>query len=109
MNARETQKQLLIEESELNRIQMGERIDAILNNGKSMVRDAKTMGWMASSAAILAGRFTNFQWGKTQAGRKSKPAYLQLFLQTTTELAALWLAYRTSREAKKDPPETESE
>ena len=62
MNPLAARKQLLIAESELNRVCLAEDFAALTAEMRSLTERAKSFGTVASSAAMLAAGLTAF-WG----------------------------------------------
>ena len=58
VSALESRKQLLIAESELNRVQLSEDWQTMARGVRDLARRAKTIGAWASSAALLAAGVT---------------------------------------------------
>ena len=68
------QKQLLVAESEVNRLRMSQQWDALAGNAHRFTRAAKTVAW-TSAAALLVGTLA----GARRAGsepRANKPSWV---------------------------------
>jgi len=96
MNALESRKQLLIVESELNRVQLAADI-AVLKAGVRGVTDrAKSFSTIASSIAALMAGLVAFRRGNPADGG-AKPSWLQMILKGAGLVSTLWLAIRSMR------------
>jgi len=70
MNALETQKRLLIAESEINRALLIQECQSAAAEVHGLTQQAKHWGTLASSAALLAGSFFAFRNRKPPAANK---------------------------------------
>ena len=75
LNPLESRKQLLIAESELNRAQLVEDMAAMKADVRTLTDRAKTIGSLASSAAVLVAGLAAFRRSKS-APAGGKPSWL---------------------------------
>lgn len=106
MNSLQTQKKLLIAESELSRVQiLGDVV--VLATGVRVILDrTKSWGTMASAAAVLLAGIATFR--RRQKGHVAPPkSRLQSVLNGAGFIFSLWSALRPSPRAQTQrlPPE----
>lgn len=89
MNDLETQKRLLIAESELNRAYLVQDLSAFTVELKSLADRATSIGTLTSSAVGLVTNLVILRQGKTQ-NHQEKSSWLQTVLNGTTLLHKLW-------------------
>ena len=97
----ELRKQLLIAESELNRAQLAGDITALTEGVRTLTDRAKSLGSIASSAAVLMAGLASFRRGKP-ADAGAKPSWLQTILKGAGMVSTLWLAFRSQGRDQKD-------
>ncbi len=90
MNALELRKQLLIAESELNRIRLTAERTALHAGLKTITHGATTVGTIASSAAILATNLAAVPRKQHAAGTNS--FWLHTALYGAVLISSVWLA-----------------
>ena len=93
MNPLESRKQLLIVESELNRVQLAGDMAALKADVRTLAHRAKSFGSIASSVAMLVAALAAFQRGKP-ADAGAKRSWLQLILKGAGLISTIWLALR---------------
>jgi hypothetical protein len=93
MNPLESRKQLLVAESDLNRVQMQEEWQAMTVGIHGFAARAKSFGAMASSAAVLVTGLAAFRRVKS-VDAEAKPSWLQTVLKGAGLISTLWLAFR---------------
>lgn len=93
LNPLESRKQLLLAESELNRLRMIEDMAAIKAEVRILGDRAKSLGSIASSAAVLVSGLSAFRRGKP-AGADAKPSWLRTLVKGAGLVSNLWLAFR---------------
>ena len=93
MNPLESRKQLLIAESELNRVQLAGEMAALTADVRTLADRAKSFGSIASSAAVLVAGLAAFRRGKP-VDADAKPSRLQTILKGAGLISTLWLAFR---------------
>lgn len=86
-------KQLLIAESELNRAQLLEEWQAMTAGVHTLAARVKTIGSLASTAALVVAGITAFRRGRADA-RGQKISWLGAALKVTKVAGPLWLAMR---------------
>jgi hypothetical protein len=91
MNPLESRKRLLIAESELNRAQLVGDLAALKEEVQTLTGLAKSLGSIASSAAVLVAGVSAFWRGKP-AGADAKPSWLKTILNGAGLFSNLWLA-----------------
>jgi len=96
MNPLESRKQLLISESELNRAQLVGDWAAVTEGVHSLTDRAKSLGSMASAAALLLSGLATFRRAKS-ASTAAKPSRFQSILKSVGMVSTLWLAFRSCR------------
>jgi hypothetical protein len=89
-------KQLLIEESEINRAWQ-----ATTGEVQSLVRRAGTISSMVSLTAAVLARLACFRHQKS-APAAEKPSWLQTLLKGAGVLATVWQAFRPQDHTQKD-------
>jgi len=94
LNLLQSEKQLLIAESELNRVQIMGDIETMKAGAVALSGHIKTFGSISSSAAVIVAGLTAFQTIKP-AGDASKPSWVQTAIKGAGVLSTLWLAYRS--------------
>jgi hypothetical protein len=94
-------KQLLIAESELNRAQLAGDMTALTEGVRTLTDRAKSLGSIASSAAVLMAGLASFRRGKP-ADAGAKPSWLQTILKGAGMVSTLWLAFRSQGRDQKD-------
>ena len=93
MNPLESRKQLLIAESELNRAQLAGDLAALTAGVRTLTDRAKSLGSIASSAAVLLAGLAAFRRGKL-ADADGKPSWRRTLLKSAGLISTLWLAFR---------------
>jgi hypothetical protein len=94
MSPLESRKQLLIVESELNRVQMAEDMAALGAGVRALTDRAKSFSSIASSVAALVACLVAFKRRK-RAEAGAKFSWLQTILKGAGLLSTLWLAFRS--------------
>jgi len=104
INPLESRKRLLIAESELNRAQLIGDIAALKEGVHALTGRAKSLGSIASSAAVLVAGVSAFWRGKP-AEAAAKPSWLQTILKGAGVVSNLWLALplRNRNRENKEP------
>ena len=93
LNPLESRKQLLIAESELNRVQLVQEWQAMGDGVRSIADRARTISSIASTAASLIVSLASFRRKKV-APAEQKPSWLQTFLKGAGLIATIWQAFR---------------
>lgn len=94
MTPLESRKQLLIAESEINRLELAGDLAALAAGVCTLTRRARSFGSIASSAAVLVAGLAAFQSGKRMDG-DAKRSWLQIILKAAGLISTLWLAFRS--------------
>jgi hypothetical protein len=94
LNPLESRKQLLIAESELNRVQLVQEWRAVADGVHSVVDRAKTLGSVASVAAALVAGLASFH-RKESPPIAEKPSWLQATFKGAELISTLWQAFRS--------------
>jgi hypothetical protein len=89
----ESRKRLLLAQSELNRAQMMEDMDALTAEVRALSGRAKSFESIASSAAVLVSGLAAFRRGKPPDA-DAKPSWLRTVLKGAGLVSNLWLALR---------------
>ena len=98
----ESQKQLLIAESELNRAQLSEEWHAITHEVCDIAHRAKTIAAWVSSAALLAAGVTALRRG-SPAPNATKPSWLQTIMKGARVASTIWFVFRARGEKEAQP------
>lgn len=101
MNPLEMRKQLLIAESELNRVQLTEEIAQLTGNVHNYTNRAKSFVPLASSAAVLVAGLAGYQRGKAVAGGE-KPSIIQTLIKGAGLISTVALLFRASGSKRED-------
>jgi hypothetical protein len=91
MNPLQSQKKLLLAESELNRAVLFGDVDALRANLRAVADRARFFGGIAASAGALISGIVDFRRGKTAAGAKS--TWLQTILKGAGLISTFWRAF----------------
>ena len=89
----ELRKQLLITESDLNRIRMLEDAQQITGGLRNLAGRMKTVGSIASAAAVLGAGVATFRGGK-EAPTAAKPSWFQNILKCAQLASSFWFTFR---------------
>jgi hypothetical protein len=101
MNPLESRKRLLIAESEINRVQLMEEWQAMIEGVRTFGARVKSVSSLASAAALLVAGVSAFRRGKSGSG-DAKPSRLQTILKGAGLISTLWLAFRSRGRHQKD-------
>lgn len=96
LNPLESQKQLLIAESELNRVQLLEEWQAMTDGVQNLTDRVKSVGSLASVGALLFAGMSAFRRGKSVV-TGVKPSWFQSALKVTKVVGSIWLAFRARK------------
>lgn len=91
----ESRKQLLLAESELNRAQLVVDMAALSADVCALTDRAKSLGSIASSAAMLVSGLAAFRRSKP-VDADAKPSWFKRILRGVGVVSSLWLAFRAS-------------
>jgi len=97
----EMRKDLLIAESELNRVQLMETWDAATEWHRTLSAGARTVGSLASATALIVSGVRAFR-RKHQAPDGSKSSWLQPLIKGAGLLSSLWGEFRSRGCGQKD-------
>ena len=100
----ESQKRLLIAESELNRAQLVGDMAALAGSARAFTGRAKSFGSIASVGALLVAGISAFRRGKS-VFTGPKPSWFQTIFKGASMISSLWLAFR-SRGCRKENRKT---
>ena len=98
-------KQLLLAESDLNRAQMERDLLTLKTGVQSVVRQAKSLGSIATGATSLISVVSAFQRGKSETQEKpaSGPAvWIKRIIRGASFASTVWLAFRSRKNSKKE-------
>jgi len=99
----ESRKELLIAESELNRVQLDGDMAVLTAAVRTITDRAKSFGSIASSAAVLVVGLTAFRRARARAASAgASPSWLQTIFKGAGLLSTFWLAYRSRGRDRKD-------
>src|SRR5688572_30286624 len=91
MNPIESRKRLLVAESEFNRAQLAQEWVAVTNDVRALTDRVKSVGAIASAAALLVAGIMAFRRVKSGRGR-AKPSWLRTILKGAVLVSTLWPA-----------------
>ena len=101
MNPLESEKQLLMAESELNRAQLVGDMTALTAGVRTLTRRAASLGSIALSSAALATGLAAVQRGRPVDSAKS--SRVDTILKCVVLLSTLWLALRPPSRDQGEP------
>jgi hypothetical protein len=93
----ESRKQLLIAESELNRVQLSREWQTMAHGVRDLAQWVKTVGAWASSAALLVAGVTALRRGPPTPGT-AKCSWFQKILKGARVASAIWFTFRARGE-----------
>ena len=102
----ELRKQLLVAESELNRVQLVQELQTTVDGFRSLADHAKSFGLIISSTAVLLGAVTAFR-RRAAGGTGAKPFPFQTILKGAGMIKKLWTAFRP-RDGDPDQPHSQT-
>jgi len=91
----------LVAESELNRAQLVEEWGELAADVHSLTDRAKSIGSIASAAALLVAGLAAFHRGKS-APADAKRSWLQTILKGAGWVSTIWLAFRSQGRNQQD-------
>lgn len=94
LNPLELRKQLLIAESELNRVQLVQEWQTMADGARSLADRAGTSGSLVSAAASLMAGLASFRHSKP-VNAEAKCPWLQTLLKGASLVSNFWLAFRS--------------
>ena len=101
MKPLESQRQLLIVESELNRAQLVRDLTALGAGVRALTHRATSLGLIVSSAAVLGTGVAALQRGRTfNAG--ARPSRLDALFKGAVLISTLCVAYRAQIDDRRD-------
>jgi hypothetical protein len=89
----EWQKQLLIVESEINRVQLRQEWEMMTVGASSLVHQAKTLGSFTSASASLVASL-GACWSNRSVSASAKPSGLETVFKGARLAYSLWLVLR---------------
>ena len=101
MNARESRKQLLIAESELNRAELLLEWQTMADEAHALARQAKIIGSLAAAAGLLVAGIGAFRHKKS-APVPEKPSWWRIALKSAGVATSLWSAFRSRHHGSED-------
>jgi hypothetical protein len=101
MNTLATRKQLLLAESELNRVQLGREMAELRAGIRTLTGRAQSFTSIVSSVAVLVSALATFRRSKS-ADAGAKPSWPQTILKGAGLISSLWLAFRSQERDHKD-------
>jgi negative regulator of sigma E activity len=97
MNPLESRKKLLIAESELNRAQLVQELEAIKDKVHLFANQTRTITSLASAAATLIAGIASLCRKKESAPAAEKPSWLQTIVKGAGVVSTIWTAFRSQR------------
>jgi hypothetical protein len=101
MNTLAMRKQLLLAESELNRVQLGREMAELRAGIRTLTGRAQSFTSIVSSVAVLVSALATFRRSKS-ADAGAKPSWPQTILKGAGLISSLWLAFRSQERDHKD-------
>jgi hypothetical protein len=99
----ESRKQLLVAESEINRIRLCEEWQDMTQGVRSLAHRTKTVAaWGVPATLVLAGLATF--WRRKSAPAAPKSTWLQTVLNGARLASTCWFAFRSAGQQKKGQP-----
>jgi hypothetical protein len=92
MNPLASRKKLLIAESELNRAQLVQELEIMVDQVHSLADQAKTIGSFASAAATLIASLASFRRKKSPPADE-KPSWLKTILNGAGMVSTIWQSF----------------
>jgi hypothetical protein len=102
MNPLASRKKLLIAESELNRAQLVQELEAIADKAHSLANQARTVSSLMSAAATLIAGLASFRHKKEPEAAAEKPSWLQTFVKGAGLISTVWTAFRSQSRGQKE-------
>lgn len=93
MNPLESRKQLLIAESELNRVQLTQEWRAMADEAHALSDQARTVRSMASATASLVAGLVSLRRKKSPASTE-KPSWVHTALKSAGLISEFWQRFR---------------
>lgn len=101
LNPLTSRKQLLLAESEFNRAQMAGDLTELTTGFCTLTDRAKSLGSIATSAAVLVAGLAAFRRGKP-IDADAKPSWPKTLLKGLGLISTFWLAFRSRGREQKD-------
>jgi hypothetical protein len=101
MNPLQLRKQLLLAESELNRIQLAADITTLRLGVRSLAHRVKSVSGIIASAGVVVMALADFVRGKKSAASAGKSSWLQTLLRSAGLISTIFMAFRSSRSPDK--------
>ncbi len=95
-----SRKQLLVAESELNRVQLASDLVQLREEVQVFTHRAKSYGAIVSTVAVLLAGLTVSRRSKSE-GAKTKPSWWQSLLKGVSLISTLWMAFRPPGQEQK--------
>ncbi|MDB6027214.1 MAG: hypothetical protein JWM68_3437 [Verrucomicrobiales bacterium] len=92
----ESRKQLLIAESEINRVQLLHEGRVLTNDVRGVAQAMRSVSSLGSAAALLVTGLFAYQRSKS-ASSDAKPSWMQTALKCVQMAGDLWAAFRAQR------------
>jgi hypothetical protein len=98
MSPLESRKQLLIAESELNRVQLLQELRAMKGEVHSLATQARTISSFASAAATLVAGIISFRQKKS-APTPEKPSWWRTILKSAQLAGTIWSEFQARQKS----------
>ena len=89
----EMRKQLLVEESEVNRAQLTDASFTLRDELRMVTKGAETLASMCSSASMLVAGLANFRHNQKQGQLGVQQSWLQILNKGAGLFSSLWLVF----------------
>ena len=94
MKPLQARKQLLVAESELNRIQLIAECEKLGTGFRSVTGNARKFSEIASSAAVLVAALAAL-WQRKHAAPKARPSWLRAIFESARLVSSIWHVFRS--------------
>ena len=100
VNPLELRKQLLVAESDINRVQLAADVGALSEGVRTISGRVKSVVTITSAVVALMSGLLAFQGGKT-AKVETKPGWFATILENSSLIASVWQMFRSSGNDRK--------
>ncbi len=101
MNSLDSQKKILVAESELNRAQLVQEWRTMVHEGHALADQARTVTSLVSAATSLAAGLMSLRRRKSAVAAE-KPPWWQTILKVAQVAGSLWSEFRPANGGEKD-------
>lgn len=101
LNPLQLRKELLVAESDLNRVQLIGEWQAMTDGVRTVTTRVKSVGSIASAAALFISGVSAFRRNRAASNGKNA-SWLQKAVQATKVVSSIWLAFRSREHETKE-------